>query len=125
VERQKRPRKLPRPVFLKDLNLTQAKVPLSEFMKQKNLTDMMDKYAVVAVWLKEQFGIAEISIDHIFTAFMHLGWESQFPTEVGKPLSNLTYNRHWFEKGEAKNSFAIVWLGESEVGKMGSTGETK
>lgn len=51
--RPKKPRRVPRPNFLKDVNLTQAKVPLADFMKQKNPQVMLDKYAVVAVWLKE------------------------------------------------------------------------
>ena len=114
----KRPRKIRAPAFIADLKLTDAAVSLADFMKQKNPTAMLDKYAVVAVWFKEQFGLTEISIDHIFTAFKHLGLDSKLPTDVEKPLKNLTYNRHWFEKGKADNTFAIIWLGESEVGKM-------
>jgi hypothetical protein len=118
-EKPKRIRKFRKPAFLKDLKLTDAQVPLADFMAQKNPASMMDKYAVVAVWLKEQFGIEEISIDHIFSAFKHLGQESKLPTDVEKPLNNLTYSRNWFEKGKADNTFAIVWLGEDAVGKMG------
>jgi hypothetical protein len=121
----KRIRKFRKPIFLKDLKLTDAKVSLADFMGQKNPANMMDKYAVVAVWLKEQFGIDEISIDHIFSAFKHLGQESKLPTDVEKPLQNLTYNRNWFEKGKAENTFAIVWLGEDSVSKMGTATAAK
>jgi hypothetical protein len=123
-EKPKRVRKFRKPTFLKDLKLTDAKVPLADFVAQKNPATMMDKYAVVAVWLKDQFGIDEISIDHIFSAFKHLGQESKLPTDVEKPLQNLVYSRNWFEKGKVENSFAIVWLGEDSVGKMG-TGAAK
>jgi len=119
-EKPKRVRKLRKPIFLKDLKLTDAQVSLADFMAQKNPANMMDKYAIVAVWLKEQFGINEISSDHIFSAFKHLGQESKLPTDVEKPLKNLTYSRNWFEKGKAENTFAIVWLGEDSVGKMGA-----
>jgi hypothetical protein len=112
------------PTLLSGLNLAAATLPLTDFMKQKNPDAMWDKYAVVAVWLKEQFKIADISIDHIFTAFKHLGWESQLPTDISKPLKNLTYNRKWFDVGKDKGTYAINWLGESEVGKM-SVGATK
>lgn len=107
------------PKLLSDLKLTDTNFPLADYMKQKNPPDMMDKYAVVAVWLKEQFQITEVSIDHIFTAFKHLGIESQLPTNIIKPLRNLMYNRKWFEKGKAPATFTINWVGESEVGKMG------
>jgi hypothetical protein len=125
TDKPKRIRKLRKPIFLNSLKLSEAKVPLVDFMAQKNPATMMDKYAVVAVWLKEQFGIEEISIDHIFSAFKRLGQDSKLPTDVEKPLQNLTYNRHWFEKGKAENTFAIVWLGEDSVCKMGTATAAK
>jgi hypothetical protein len=112
--------KLKAPKLLGTPKLTDAKVPLADFMKKKNPDAMLDKYAVVAVWYKEQFQINEICIDHIFTAFKHLGIESQLPTDLSKPLKNLTYNRKWFDAGKDKGTYAINWLGESEVGKMGA-----
>lgn len=118
--KSKKTAKFKAPALLSNLNLAQANVALAEFMKQKNPTAMWDKYAVVAVWLKQQFQITEISIDHIFTAFKHLGWESQLPTDISKPLKNLTYNRKWFGPGKDKGSYAINWLGEDSVGKMGT-----
>src|ERR1700682_1493281 len=45
----KRERKPKAPKLLNTPNLTEAKVPLADFMKQKNVTEMMDKYAVVTV----------------------------------------------------------------------------
>jgi hypothetical protein len=111
------------PKLLSNLKLTDAKVSLADFMSEKKPDPMWDKYAVVAVWYKEQFQITEISIDHIFTAFKHLGWDSQLPTSIVTPLKNLTHNRKWFDVGKEKGTYAINWLGESEVGKMG--GATK
>jgi hypothetical protein len=111
------------PKLLSGLKLTDAKVSLEAFMKEKNPKAMWDKYSVVAVWLKQEFQITEISIDHIFTAFKHLGWDSQLPTNIATPLKNLTHNRKWFDVGKEKGTYAINWIGESEVGKMG--GATK
>lgn len=121
-----KPRRVVKPKAPKllSIKLTDAKVPLADFMKEKNPDPMWDKYAVVAVWYKEQFQITEISIDHIYTAFKHLGVESQLPTDISTPLRNLVYRRKWFEAGKEKGTFVINWLGESEVGKMG-TGATK
>ena len=118
-------RKPKAPKLLSTPKLTDAKVPLADFLKQKNPQDMMDKYAVIAVWYKEQFQIEDIDIDRIFTAFKHLGIESQLPTDVSKPLKNLAYNRKWFDKSKTKaNTYTLNWVGESEVGKMG-TGAAK
>jgi hypothetical protein len=108
------------PKVLSNLKLTDAKVPLADFMKEKKPEAMWDKYAVVAVWLKQEFQITEISIDHIFTAFKHLGWDSQLPTDISTPLRNLTHKRKWFDVGNEKGTYAINWIGESEVGKMGA-----
>jgi len=118
VAKPKAPKLLPAPV------LSEAKVTLADFIAQKGPTEMMDKYAVVAVWYKEQFQITEMNIDRIFTAFKHLGQESQLPTEIIKPLSNLTYNRKWFDKSKTPGNFTINWVGEDNVGKM-KPGATK
>jgi hypothetical protein len=115
--------KLKAPKVLSTPNLTEAKVPLADFMKQKNVTDMMDRYAVVAVWYKVQFQIEDMDIDRIFTAFKVLGMESLLPTDVEKPLKNLTYTKtkQWFDKHKTKpRTYVINWVGESEVGKMGA-----
>ena len=125
-----KPKKTPKapraPKLLKEPNLTEANVSLEDFMKQKNATDkadMMDKYAVVAVWYKEQFQIDVINIDRIFSAFTLLGQAPQLPTDVEKPLQNMTYTsktKKWFEKVEGAGNYSLNWVGESAVGKMGA-----
>jgi hypothetical protein len=124
------PKKAPKvpkaPKLLNTPKLTEAKVSLEDFMKQKAAIDMMDKYAVVAVWYKAQFQITEINIDRIFSAFTLLGQVSQLPTNLEKPLMNMTYSKtkKWFDKAEGAGNYSINWVGESEVGKMG-TGAAK
>ena len=124
-----KPKKTPKapkaPKLLKEPNLTEAKVSLEEFMTQKTTdkADMMDKYAVVAVWYKEQFEIAVMNIDRIFSAFTLLGQASQLPTDVEKPLQNMTYTsktKKWFDKADGAGNYSINWVGESAVGKMGA-----
>jgi len=119
TKRAPRPPKAPK--LLSAPNLTEAKVPLADFIKQKNPADMMDKYAVVAVWYKEQFQITDINIDRIFSAFSLLSQASQLPTDVEKPLKNMTYSKtkKWFDKAAGAGNYSINWVGESEVGKMG------
>jgi hypothetical protein len=124
VKKTPKPPKAPK--LLKEPNLTEAKVSLEDFMKQKIVTDkaeMMDKYAVVAVWYKEQFQITDINIDRIFSAFTLLGQAPQLPTDVEKPLQNMTYTsktKKWFEKAEGAGNYSLNWVGESAVGKMGA-----
>lgn len=115
-----RSRRIRAPRLLAEPNLTTAKVSLDDFMKQKNPADMLDKYSVVAVWYKQQFNITEITIDRIFSAFKLLSWESQLPTNVEKPLENLTYAKKTFDKLDAPGTYAINWSGEDGVNKMGS-----
>jgi hypothetical protein len=87
-------RKVKRPNVLDDPKLTGAKVSLVDFMAQRgNPAEMMDKYSVVAVWYKLEFNITDIDIHRVYTAFKHAGWDSQLPTDVEKPLKNLTYQR--------------------------------
>lgn len=122
-DRTSRPKRIIKPKtpkLLQSPNLTEATVQLAEFMKQKNPPEMIYKYAVIAVWYKEQFQITDMNIDRIFTAFKLLGQESQLPTDIEKPLKNLTYVKKWFEKAKTPNTYNIIWLGESEVGKMGA-----
>jgi hypothetical protein len=121
--KQKRAPRVPKaPKLLNTPNLTEAKVSLEAFMKQKAPTDMMDKYAVVSVWYKEQFQITEININRIFSAFSLLGQVSHLPTDLKKPLENMTYSKtkKWFDKAKGAGDYSINWVGESEVGKMGA-----
>jgi hypothetical protein len=121
-----KPKKTPKapkaPKLLNTPKLTEAKMSLEDFMKQKAAIDMMDKYAVVAVWYKEQFQITDINIDRIFSAFTLLGQASQLPTDLEKPLKNMTYTKtkKWFDKAAGPGNYSINWIGESEVGKMGA-----
>lgn len=119
---KKAPKAPKAPKLLSTPKLTEATPSLADFVKQKNPAEMMDKYAVVAVWYKEQFQITDINIDRIFSAFSLLGLVSQLPTDVEKPLKNMTYSKtkKWFDKVEGAGNYSINWVGESEVGKMGA-----
>jgi hypothetical protein len=123
---KKTPKAPKAPKLLKEPNLTEAKVSLEDFMKQKAVTDkadMMDRYAVVAVWYKEQFQIDIVNIDRIYSAFTLLGQAPQLPTDVEKPLQNMTYTsktKKWFDKAEGAGNYSLNWVGESAVGKMGA-----
>jgi hypothetical protein len=119
--RPKQPRKLKAPKVLDDPKLNTAGVSLADFLKEKGSpTEMFDKYSAVAVWYKQQFNITEMNIDRIYTAFKHLGQDSQLPANVEKPLMNLTYQKQWFAKTKNPGCYEIKWLGEDAVNKMGA-----
>jgi hypothetical protein len=106
------------PKFLSDLDLTTAPVKLEDFVKEKSPADMMCKYTVIAFWFKEYFTIEEITTDHIFTAFKHLGWQSQMPDDPVQTFRNAKSLKNWFDKG-AKGAYKINWNGQNAVNKMG------
>ena len=62
LEAKKTPKVPKAPKLLSTPKLTAATLSLEDFMKQKNPTEIMDKYAVVGVWYKEQFQISELAI---------------------------------------------------------------
>jgi len=119
---EKRPRSAPRaPKFLSDLNLTTAKVQLSDFIKEKNPDNAVDKYAVIAVWYKQHFNTEEVSIDHIFTAYEKLGWRAQMPgPDPGQPLRDLKSKKNWLVSGSKRGFYKVNWNGEDAVNKMGA-----
>jgi hypothetical protein len=107
------------PKFLNELNLTTASVSLESFVKEKAPVADIDKYAVIGVWFKQHFGTDEISLDHIFTGYTSLGWQSQVPTDPGQPLRDLK-RKNWAESGKERGNYKINWNGENAVNKMGT-----
>ena len=79
------------PTLLSSLDLTPATVSLQDFAKAKNPTSVNDKYIVVATWFKEQLKTDEINIDHIFTAFRTLDWQT--PDDLAAPFRTLKHSK--------------------------------
>jgi hypothetical protein len=107
------------PKFLSDIDLTTASVKLEDLVQEKNPDDMMAKYTVIAFWFKEYLSIEEITVDHIFTAFKHLGWQSQMPDDPSQTFRNAKSLKSWFDKGSGKGAYKINWNGINAVNKMG------
>lgn len=118
----KRARSAPRaPKFLDNLDLTTATVPLKDFVSEKNPKSDVKKYAVIAVWYKQHFKTEEISIDHIFTAYVALGWKAQLPgPDPAQTLRNLKYQKNWLSAGSKEGFFKVTWPCEDAVNKMGA-----
>ena len=117
--RPARKRSVPKaPVFLSNVDLTASKVPLEDFVKEKDASDMFSRYIVVIFWFKEYLSIEEVTIDHIFTAFKHLGWQSLMPGDPAQPFREIKFRKNWLDKG-SKGAYKINWNGINYVNKMG------
>jgi|SRR5882724_136181 len=108
------------PTFLSDVDLTKASVQLGDFIQQKNPEGDMERYAVIAAWFKEAFNTDEVTIDHIFTAYKTLGWQSQLPPDPSQTFRNLKNNKNWFDGGSKRGAYKINWNGMNSVNKMGA-----
>jgi hypothetical protein len=109
------------PTFLNDLDITKAKRPLKEFVAAKNPPDVMKEYLVVVYWLQKYMDIAEITVDHVYTVFDILGWKTEMPLKVGKPLADLKSKRHMLTREPGAEGYKLNFKGEQEVEKMGAS----
>jgi len=117
---QKRAYNFKAPKFMDDLDLTKTKKPLAEYVSDKgNPTEMLDKYLVVAVWLKEHMGVDEFTIHHIYTCFDNLSWKAQMPVDHSQPLRDLKTKKHFLTK-EKGTGYKVNWQGIQYVANLGA-----
>ena len=113
-----KPRKLREPKFLRDLDLTQATRPLEDYISEKSPITINDKYLVIAQWFKEFLDIAEITVDHIYTAFDILKMRDKVPQDAGQPLRSLKGANQIDNAG--RGLYKINWSGTKTVAAMKS-----
>jgi hypothetical protein len=117
---QKRSYSIKAPTFLNDLDLSKGTKPLSEFIEAKNPTDVMDKYLVVGFWLQKYLSVEEVTVDHVYTVFDHLGWKGEMPAKPGKPLADLKSKRHMLTREQGTAGYKVNFKGEQHVENMGA-----
>jgi hypothetical protein len=106
----------PQPV---ELDLISGKVPLKAFLEKKNPTSDVKRYLSIAYWLKEYRGINEITMDHAYTCYRHMGTGWNVPKDASAPLRGMKTKRYgWMASGSTPGSFAINHLGENEINNM-------
>ncbi|MGZ3712219.1 MAG: hypothetical protein ACXVBE_10700, partial [Bdellovibrionota bacterium] len=66
------------------------------FAKVGSPAEDSKRYLAIAIWFNEYRSTPEISADHVYTVFRHMGWTPQ--KDVAQPLRNLK-KRSCFEKG--------------------------
>jgi hypothetical protein len=98
------------------IDFTGTAIPLKQFVELYNLESKMKKYTAVAAWFKQQANAPEINVNHIYTAFKHLGWGG-LPRNANGPLADLTNKTEykWFNAGANKGDYAINYIGEQKL----------
>ena len=116
-QRSLRPTSKPRTPKVINLDLKTGKIPLKEFCESKKVGENDSRrYLVIAFWLKENLNIPAVNMDHMYTCYRFLGWQT--PADASSPLRSMKQNG-WFDKGTEKGSYSINHVGENEVIGMG------
>lgn len=86
---------------------------LKAFMEEKSPKSHQEKYAAVAVWLKEKHTIDEVGIDHVNTCYMEMAWPR--PEVMKQVFINAKNKRGFFEPCQDANLFRLTTIGEDFV----------
>jgi hypothetical protein len=111
VERPKTARapRVPRQPKVLELDFKVGTVPLRTYLEQKNPPSHSRKCLLIAAWLKANLSIDDITMDHIYTAYRHMGWTS--PKDITSPVRGMKKQNGWFNKGKEEGSYAINHIG--------------
>jgi hypothetical protein len=106
----------PQPI---ELDLISGDVPLKAFLEKKNPGSDVKRYLCIAYWLREYRGINEITMDHAYTCYRHMGTGWNVPKDASSPMRMMKKQRYgWMTSGSTPGSYAINHLGENEVNNM-------
>ncbi len=104
------------PSVIADLDIGEGPQSFQDyFVKLGSPSSVNKRYLIVALWLKENRGIDEISVDHIYTVFRLMSWSVQ--KDVGQPLRSLK-NKSFLGTGSSKKMYVINHIGSESVRKM-------
>jgi hypothetical protein len=111
VERPKTARApgVPRQPKVLELDFKVGTVPLRTYLDQKNPPSHSRKCLLIAAWLKANLSIDDMTMDHIYTAYRHMGWTS--PKDITSPVRGMKKQNGWFNKGKEEGSYAINHIG--------------
>jgi len=112
-----RKRSPPRSPVVLDIDLKQGSIPLADFLQKLNPQGDMDKYAAIAYWLKNNAGIAEVSMDHIHTGYRTMKWNT--PMDAGQPLRNMKKREYGYMRAGSKAGFfVLIHTGDNHVNDL-------
>lgn len=101
-----------------DLNLKAGTIPFAAFIEKKKPSTTIEKYLVVAAWLKENLSITAVNIDHIYTCFRSAEWGVQ--ADVAQPLRSGKVQGYF--KVAARGAYELTHIGQGVVDKLGTSG---
>jgi len=110
-------KKVPTPKLL-DIRFQDGTPSLKEFMAEKKPTNELQRYLVIAYWFKHSLQTNDLTADHFFTAYRHLGL--QVPRDPMAPVRDLRHKRRTqMGQGTTAGTSAINHIGENLVEQMG------
>lgn len=106
----------PQPI---EIDLLSGPMPLKAFLEKANPEGDVKRFLAIAYWLKEYRKIEEVSMDHAYTCYRHMGAGWNVPSDTAKPFRSMkTKTYGWMKAGSNRGFFAINHLGENEARKM-------
>ena len=104
-----------------DLDLVSGDLPLRPFLQERKPDSDVKIYLAIAYWLKRYRDINEVSADHAYTCYRHMGAGWQVPADAGQPFRAMKAKAYgWVKPGSTKGYWMINHLGENEVEQMGN-----
>lgn len=114
LSKSKKSRPAPRTPQVIELDLKSGDMSLEIFCQQKNPSTDLDKYLIIATWLKRYRGIEPISQEHVYTCYRFLSWK--IPKDVGQTFRN-GKSKGYFRSQE-KGLFSLTHIGDNKVQEM-------
>lgn len=102
-------RKLPSANLLPEIDIEKGNPNLRAFAEAKQPKTDHERYMICAAWLKKEYGLNAINIDHIHTCFMGLGWKP--PEDLGsafRKMKNKRFNQNGNEWELHSSAEALV-----------------
>jgi hypothetical protein len=112
------PRKPPVLKLVKDIDWAKPEPSLKDFLTGLDLNSATRKYAAIAHWFKEYRDTPAITVDHIYSAYKHMGWTdlARFANDTLQDLKNKREYK-WLDAGSNRGEYAINPYGDQEVAK--------
>jgi hypothetical protein len=95
-----------------DIDLTSGAVPLKTYL-EKAPDALERRYLLIANWLKKYRQIEVVTAEHIYTAYMAMGWTT-LPSDPVKPFRNAKEDGV-FEKADGNGSYKLTHIGDMKA----------